>query len=95
VPVYNGDQWCQFQDRRYKAELTGEAVAAGRTVYTLGKLNGKASLMIPGRKPETEIRVDGRDGNGTERKCLGDDYLFLDLSGGRSTKPIRIEISTS
>jgi len=98
VPVYNGDQWYEFQGRRASVRVEQSVGADGNIVCTLTGLEGRIPLMIPLRKQEgaaPSAEVNGAATRGEVLRRLGEDYLFVQLEGKDASEAIRVEMAST
>jgi len=80
VPIYNGDQWCDFNDRRNAVQV--EQSQTGDTLTcTMKNLVGELPLMLPLTGPATKVIVNGQPAESVVLRRLGQDYLYVQLNG--------------
>lgn len=95
VPIYNADQWCQFQDRRAAVRLEQRHGNDGTLVCQISNLRGRLTLMIPvpGHKTkEWAIKVDGVHIPARIERRLEEDYLWIAVEGKSDGTPVCVEI---
>ena len=84
VPVYSGDAWCEFQDRRYNARLSPRIEESGRVSYSVDCPEAPLSLMAPFGPEEAGIRIHGRSVKGSPGRISGRHRCIFGLEGGKS-----------
>ena len=96
VPIYNGDQWTQFLDRRQAVNVAQEIASDGRVLCTVSDLTGSVTLMVPCKRSGgagPTIRVDGRPVKGPVLRRLEEDYCFVPLEGNAERREIHMELN--
>ncbi len=88
VPVYNGDDWCDFQDRR--RQIVMERTGDGN--WHLSNLAGAVTVLIPVQAGLRSVRTDGGLEARPVRRWKAD-YLALELPAGRDRATLIIESS--
>ncbi len=99
VPVLSMDEWLEFTQRRYEAQLTvaganDEAVecdlAAGETAGPL-----TVAVPVPDGKAAVGATVDGRPVEATPRAILGPQYALVpvELSAPGESRRVRVEFA--
>ncbi|MHB0939926.1 MAG: polysaccharide deacetylase family protein [Armatimonadota bacterium] len=79
VPIYNGDGWCAFNDRRNAVQIEQSQDGDALTCTVRG-LVGELPLMLPVTGPAT-VTVNGQPAEGIILRRLGQEYLCLQLNG--------------
>jgi len=79
VPIYNGDDWCDFNDRRNAVQVE-QSVEGDILTCTVRGLVGMLPLMIPVNGPAT-VTVNGTPAEGEIIRRLGQEYLYVQLNG--------------
>lgn len=94
VPVYNGDQWCAFLDRRDAVRLTQSLSEDGRIACTVSGLSGSLPLMIPlANADEAPVTmVDGVPAHATVITRLEQQYLAVQLEGKADGADITVQV---
>lgn len=90
VPIYSGDDWCRFIDRRDSAKVTTSGEDSQLTV-SVSNLSGSMTLMLPVPKTAT-ITVDGQPVEGLRERRLEQDYLFIPIEGKADGSSIEVVI---
>jgi hypothetical protein len=80
VPIYSGDDWCLFCDRRHAVEMEYSRDTNGDLQIQARNVDGEFSLMIPARGG-AEIRSDGQPVQSTQYRRLEEEYCFVPLCG--------------
>ncbi|MBN2309393.1 MAG: hypothetical protein JXR94_10505 [Candidatus Hydrogenedentes bacterium] len=91
APIFNGDQWLAFQDRRAAVRLEQACAADGTLTIHVSGLEGRLPLMVPlaaGGAPA--VCVDGAPANAGVLRRLGQEYCVVQLDG--DGRDIRVEI---
>jgi len=84
VPVYSGDQWCEFIDRRQAVRVEQSVEPDGTLTCTVNNLVGPLPLMIPIAGGSPAVTVNGAPVQGTVLRRLKQDYLCVQLDGDGS-----------
>jgi len=94
VPVYNGDQWYAFLERRRAVRMSLEVSGEDTLRCTLHNLQGRLSLMIPvsGGARAPAVSIDGSGVSGTVHRRLEQDYMFVQLEGDAADRDIQVEV---
>jgi hypothetical protein len=77
VPLYSGDDWCDFSDRRHAI-----ALEYSQSGVQIKNADGAFTMMIPSEKiGDAKISVDGAQAGSTPMRRLERDYLFVEIEG--------------
>ena len=84
VPIYSGDEWCEFIDRRHAVQMQYSRTANGQLRLVLSNVVGAFSLMLPmgSATDNPEIYLNGELAQSAHYRRLEQDYLFVQLDGG-------------
>ena len=82
VPIYNGDQWCEFNDRRNAVQVEQSQDGDALTCTVRG-LVGELPLMLPVTGPAS-VTINGAPAEGTVLRRLQQEYLCVQLEGDGS-----------
>lgn len=94
VPIYNGDEWCAFNDQRYSTRIEAYRHRGNGFSWTISTAPNQLSLMIP-VSPEqniSRVSVEGKPVEGTIYRRLEQDYFFVDLDTTDSKGEIHVEL---
>jgi len=92
VPIFNGDQWLAFLDRRDAVGVQQSRHADG-IEYRVTDLVGPLPLLIPIASNETPaVLIDGQPATGLIVDRLGQRYLAVQLDGTPEQTDIRIQL---
>ncbi len=96
VPIYNGDRWCDFLDRRWAVRLEQGVGRDEHLMYIVSNLSGRLPLMIPLRNGKVgenwSVEVNGARALFTIYRRLEESYLFVELEGVDPDSSIRVVI---
>ncbi len=95
VPIYNGDEWCEFLDRRDAVRIQHSIGENSEMCYTVSNLAGRLPLMLPITPAEDkmpEVLVDGVRAEGVLHRRLEQDYLFVPLEAAESGEEIAVVV---
>jgi len=98
VPIFNGDQWCDFLDRRSAVRVRQSRLADGTLRTVVEHLRGRLALMLPvaagGGATPPPVKINNAPASGVVHHRLDQDYLFVavDAEGdeGRVTVDARL-----
>jgi hypothetical protein len=76
APIYSGDEWCRFSDRRHAVTLEYSRDENGRMQLRVGNVQGGLTLMIPA---EATFTVDDAAASGVLYRRLEAEYSFVAL----------------
>ena len=92
IPIFNGDEWCDFQ---YRRDATRIAVSQGDSKITciVSNLEGELPLMIPidGHDTQLSVIIDGQAIEANVVHRLEENYLIIALTGKADKSDIQIE----
>jgi len=94
MPIFNGDQWCEFLDRRSAVKIRSEMPHGGTSHFSVDNLRGRMALMVPVRHKSTAggiARLDGKQIDGVVHRRLEQDYLYLQVDGDGRTHRLEVE----
>ena len=95
VPIYNGDEWCNFLDARDAVGVEHELGAEGELCCTVSGLVGRLPVMLPVGGPDgaaPEVRVNGAPVESVVHRRLEQDYLFVQLEGSATGEDIEFVV---
>lgn len=81
VPIYNGDGWCEFCDRRQAVQVEQSIKQDGTLTCIVRHLVGPLPLMIPVSGQAPAVTVNGEAVEGVVLRRLQQDYLCVQLEG--------------
>ncbi len=94
VPIWNGDQWLAFHDRRAAAELRQTATAPGITGVEVRKAPGVLTLLFPaGTGAGGRMSVNGAGAACQRVRRFGCDFNAVELPA--DTGVVRVEFRTA
>lgn len=93
-PIYNGDKWLDFLDRRAAVNISQEITDSGTLLLKIKNLNGLLPLMIPSNEIQ-KIRVNGQFAETIRKTRLNEIYECIQLDSLRHGKDAEIEIIKS
>ena len=92
IPIFNGDEWCDFQ---YRRDATRIAVSQGDSKITciVSNFEGELPLMIPidGHDTQLSVIIDGQAIEANVVHRLEENYLIIALTGKADKSDIQIE----
>lgn len=82
VPVYNGDEWLDFIDRRNAARISQSTEPDGTIVCAVSGLRCALPLMLPlGDRGMPSVKIDGRPAAAVECVRFGRRHAVVQLEG--------------
>jgi hypothetical protein len=91
VPIYSGDDWCRFIDRRHGVEIETTGNSDTQISVVVSNLSGPLTLMLPlPDKANTTVTVDGAPVEGVRERRLEQEYLFVPLEGKANGGTIKV-----
>lgn len=98
VPIYSGDDWCRFNDRRHAVTMACRETTTGQSSINVANAEGTLTLMVPLDKIEVDaqVHINGVEVEGQRYRRLERDYLYIELQGdGANDLEITIEGASS
>jgi hypothetical protein len=93
-PVYNGDKWLDFLDRRSAVEITHATTDTGTLLLKVNKLDGRLPLMVPA-SDVLEVLVNGQSAESIKHTRLNETYEYIQLDSAKHGSNPEIEIIKS
>jgi hypothetical protein len=95
VPIFNGDEWCAFLDRRDKARIILRSSGADGLCYAVSHLTGSLPFMIPQGAALCSpwlVSVNGAPAKTQIVRRWGMDYLVTQLNGRADGSELIVEL---
>lgn len=94
VPIYSGDDWCLFSDRRHAVEMSCANAASSGMKISLTNVATSLSLMIPlAEDAEARVLVNGEAVPTFRYRRLEQDYLFVALEASPDHGTIEMDVA--
>ncbi len=83
VPIFNGDQWLDFLQRRSRVQITLHDSHDEGLLYDIQNLDGTMTLMVPSRQDAKDYRITMNDVlvDGFVERRMEQDYLLFEIEG--------------
>jgi len=91
VPIYSGDDWCIFIDRRDTTKISSSRNEGSQITVALTNVSGAMTLMLPVPENVT-VTVDGQPIEGVRERRLEQEYLFVPIEGKAGGSSIEVVI---
>ena len=94
MPILNGDQWCDWLDRRQAVRIEQQVAPDGSTRVVVRNLAGQMSLMLPvAAGAGARVTVAGDEVAVHREHRLMQDYLWVPLRSRGGAGAIDVEVT--